>query len=260
MAVAAAAAVCIREVYATEFSVRRKKDRSPVTDADLAAHEAIVKGLAEVGPDWPVISEESPVPPYRERAQWPCYWLVDPLDGTQGFVSRNGDFAVSIALIADHRPVLGVLYAPLTEVCYFACTGGGAFKCRGRQSPRPIRVRERPPRPWTVATSRSRRNPMVAAFIANLGEVQMQRMGSALKACLVAEGKADVYPGFSETSEWDTAAAQCIVEEAGGGVTDLALRPLRYNMGPSTNNPRFLVFGDGELDWLSYLPQRWPEG
>ena len=253
MTVAAAAAQEILAVYDTDFGVRRKEDHSPLTEADMAAHHCIVDGLGCLDPAWPVITEESAKLPFAERAQWRDYWLVDPLDGTREFVKRNGEFTVNIALISEHDPVLGVVLVPVTGDCYFAARGLGAFKREGAGKAQVIQVRKRPADHLVVAGSRSHGTPSTADFIQRLGRTELIAIGSSLKSCLVAEGRADVYPRFGPTSEWDTAAAQCIVEEAGGQLTDQALEPLRYNTKDSLLNPSFLAFGDAAEDWRKYM-------
>lgn len=252
--IAPAAGERIMEVYATDFEVEQKDDNSPLTLADMAAHETIVTGLKNLTPDLPILSEESDKISYDERANWQRYWLVDPLDGTRQFVKRNGEFTVNIALIDDHKPILGVVYVPVTGVSYFACQGVGAFKKLPGQSPAPIKVRACPKERLTVAGSRSHAGQTVQKFIDGLDtQVELIILGSSLKICLVAEGKADIYPRFGPTSEWDTAAAQCIVEQAGGYLTNTQLQAFRYNTKESLLNPYFLVFGDTNKDWLRYV-------
>jgi 3'(2'), 5'-bisphosphate nucleotidase len=253
--IARSAAGPILEVYQTNFTVQRKADQSPVTEADLAAHEVITASLSKLAQRWPVLSEESASIPFSNRALWHRYWLVDPLDGTRDFVKRNDEFSVNIALIEQNRPVLGVILAPVTGICYFAARGLGAHKWVPETSPTPIRVRRCSADRLTVAGSRFHRNPLTDAFIRNLGPSELLVMGSSLKSCLVAEGRADIYPRFGPTSEWDTAAAQCVVEEAGGHLTNTSFEPLRYNTRESLTNPPFLTFGDASVDWRSYLPQ-----
>ncbi len=240
----------IMAIYEGGFSVAEKADRTPLTEADMAAHRTIVEGLQRLTPGLPVLSEESAEIPFEERARWRTYWLVDPLDGTREFIKRNGEFTVNIALVRDHEPVLGVVHAPALGLTYWACRGGGAWKQAGSEAPRRIRVRPFRPGRAVVAGSRSHSDERLAAYCERLGPHELVSMGSALKSCLVAEGRADVYPRFGPTSEWDTAAAQCIVEEAGGHVVDAAGRPLRYNTKPSLLNPDFLVCGDPAGDWL----------
>jgi len=246
----------ILEVYERAFTVVKKEDGSPLTEADHAAHRLIVSRLVAMTPDLPVLSEESAVVAYEERARWEWFWLVDPLDGTKEFVNRNGEFTVNIALIEGARPVLGVVHVPVTGVTYLACQDGGAFK-EGPGAPRQaIRAGHYRGGKARLAGSRSHASTQLASFIARLtaaeGEPELLSMGSSLKLCLVAEGAADVYPRLGPTSEWDTAAAQCVVEVAGGRVTDLEMRPLIYNK-PSQLNPRFLVSDNGDYDWTVYL-------
>ena len=235
-----------------EFSVEEKADKSPLTAADLASHHAIVDGLTALTPDIPILSEESASLPYTERSLWQTYWLVDPLDGTREFIKRNGEFTVNIALIEDGVPVLSVVYVPVTGVSYLACKGQGAFKQEAGER-RAIKVRKLGTGPLMVVGSRSHRGESLNQFLEKLGEHDMVGMGSSLKLCLVAEGAADIYPRLGLTSEWDTAAAQCVVEQAGGYVTDTSMQPLRYNTKDSLLNPFFLVFGDDGRDWSTYL-------
>ncbi len=253
IAIATRAAEVIMAVYSTPFSVRQKADDTPVTEADEASDALINQALKTLTPEYPVLSEESECPPFELRSEWRRYWLVDPLDGTQGFVSRRGDFSINIALVEAHVPRLGVIYLPQSGACYYARSGAGAFRAEHAGAPRRIRVRAKARPPFRVVTSHSRRNPLIGAFIESLGRVQIERVGGALKSCLVAEGRADVYPGFSRTSEWDTAAAQCILEEAGGRIIDGDGKPLRYNTRESLRNPRFLAVGDTRTDWLGAL-------
>jgi 3'(2'), 5'-bisphosphate nucleotidase len=244
----------ILEIYGTEFSIVQKQDRSPLTAADTAAHKTIHAGLARLTPGIPVLSEESGEVPFSERVRWGLYWLVDPLDGTREFIKRNGEFTVNIALIEGHQPILGVVYVPVTGATYLACRGGGAYKRMPGQASIRLHVRAYRGGPVVVAGSRSHAGELLHAFLAKLGEHRLISMGSALKSCLVAEGEADLYPRFGPTSEWDTGAAQCIVEEAGGHVTDTAMQPLRYNTKDSLINPSFFVFGEPDRDWSVYLP------
>lgn len=247
------AGAAIMAVYSTEFEVEHKDDASPLTAADMAAHHALVDGLGQLHPRLPILSEESAQVPYEERRAWRRYWLIDPLDGTREFVKRNGEFTVNIALIDAGRPVLGLVYVPVTGVCYYATAGQGAFKRQGDGPVEPIRCRPLGPGPITIAGSRSHPSARLEAFLERIGPYRIERIGSSLKSCLVAEGRADLYPRLGPTSEWDTAAAQCIVEAAGGRVTDTRMRPLRYNTKASLLNPHFFVSGDPQRDWSRYL-------
>jgi 3'(2'), 5'-bisphosphate nucleotidase len=242
----------IMEIYATDFDVSRKDDSSPLTAADLAANRAITAGLRALPEHYPILTEEAATVAYAERARWNPYWLVDPLDGTKEFVKRNGEFTVNIALIHDHEPVLGVVHAPVPKLDYYAARGVGAFRARDGKSTA-MQVARLGDGAVRVVGSRSHRGPLLDSYLERLGAHEMVPMGSSLKFCIVAEGGADLYPRLGPTSEWDTAAAQAVVECAGGQVTDLEGRPLRYNLREEVLNPHFLVFGDATRDWRSYL-------
>ena len=245
----------ILEIYETDFSVEHKDDNSPLTAADMAAHHCIVEGLNSLTPDLPVLSEESADIPFSTRQTWQRYWLVDPLDGTREFVKRNGEFTVNIALIDGNRSVLGVVYAPVLDVTYAAAAGEGAWKQQGERTKKPIHARNFPNGMPVVAGSRSHRGDSLNDFLARLGEHELLAMGSSLKMCLVAEGAADVYPRFGLTSEWDTAAAQAIVEAAGGRLVTLDMKSMRYNTKDSLLNPEFMAVGDMNHDWASLLSE-----
>ncbi len=243
---------CILEIYGTDFEVDVKHDNTPLTQADLAANECLVAGLNALRPRHPVISEESAAVPFADRRGWKTCWLIDPLDGTKEFIKRNGEFTVNVALVFDHQPVLGVVYAPVLDVCYFAAEGCGAYRQSGTAVPTRIRVKDRLNSHVTVVGSRSHQTVPLMLYLSRLGNHELRPMGSSLKLCLVAEGVADVYPRIGPTSEWDTAAAHCIVNEAGGRVTDLKGEELRYNAREGFLNPYFLVFGDRSADWWRY--------
>ncbi len=262
MALAQQAGRAILQVYqGADFDVATKGDESPVTAADLAAHAVIAPGLKTLLADTPVLSEESVFPDYSVRSGWRRYWLVDPLDGTKEFIQRNGEFTVNIALIEDHVPVLGVVHVPVTGVTYAGRRGLGAFKVDGGVrtaiQPRTMAARAAAGQGVVVVASRSHGGAAVTALIdrlsATLGAVETCSMGSSLKLCLVAEGKADLYPRLGPTSEWDTAAAQAVVEAAGGIVVDSSLEPLRYNTKAELLNPHFYVIGDGQYPWRELL-------
>lgn len=244
----------ILEVYGTDFSVEAKEDRSPLTEADMCSHNIILKGLASLTPDLPVLSEESWEIPFSTRSEWREYWLVDPLDGTKEFVKRNGEFTVNIALIRDHRAVLGAVHVPVKNKSYYGCAEHGAFVRDGDADPLPIRTATKGPGPIKVVGSRSHPSASLREYLENLGSHEIVPMGSSLKLCLVAEGRADIYPRLGPTSEWDTAAAQAVVEAAGGSVTDTRGKPLLYNTKDDILNPHFLVFGDSSHDWTRYVP------
>jgi 3'(2'), 5'-bisphosphate nucleotidase len=243
----------IMKIYDTDFGVDKKSDNSPITEADMAAHHVIVDGLGTLTPKTPVLSEESANIPFEIRSQWKQYWLVDPLDGTREFIKRNGEFTVNIALIDNHESVLGVVYAPVTGALYYAARGVGAYKKSADNELERIRTRKKPARGTIVAGSRSHRGDSLVNFLDRIGGHEIISMGSSLKSCLVAEGSADIYPRLGPTSEWDTAAAQCIVEEAGGRLVLTNMQPMRYNTKESLLNPHFLVVGDPDFDWSQFL-------
>jgi 3'(2'), 5'-bisphosphate nucleotidase len=247
----AEASRAIMEVYASGHDVEYKSDESPITRADRAAHEILAARLARIAPAIPVLSEESEAShALAVRGAWPQLWLVDPLDGTKEFINRNGEFTVNVALVRDHRPVLGVVAAPALGLTYYAVEGGGAFRRRDGAAAEPIRVRPAAD-PLVVVGSRSHRGDSLDAVLARLGSYELRPMGSALKFCLVAEGSADFYPRLGLTSEWDTAAAQAVLEVAGGAVTRLDGTALRYNERDTLLNPHFLAFGDRSRPWAS---------
>ncbi len=232
----------ILDVYQQDFSVEHKDDDSPVTQADLRAHRHIAAALAERWPDIPLLSEEGATLPFETRRAWSQYWLVDPLDGTREFIKKNGEFTVNIALIVNGESVLGVVHAPVPDDTYAAARGAGAIRVRNGVST-PIQTRVQPERP-TVLASRSHRDARTQAWLDELPTHDIASRGSSLKFCLIAAGEADLYPRLGPTSEWDTAAAQCVVEEAGGAVLALPERvPLRYNQKDSLLNSEFLVVG-----------------
>lgn len=251
--IAEQAGQCILEIYETDFTVRDKEDQSPVTEADLAAHDLILRRLHDLTPELPVLSEESAYISFENRSQWNSYWLVDPLDGTREFVKRNGEFTVNIALIDRHQPVMGVVYAPVLGVTYLASRGYGAYRQTLQAARHKISTRKLGSEQLIVAGSRSHSSKRLKRYLAYMGHHNLISIGSSLKSCLVAEGKADLYPRLGATSEWDTAAAQCVVEEAGGFITDMHLRPLSYNTKSSLINPHFFVFGDDSVNWAQYL-------
>ena len=247
------AGAAILEVYAGSFAVEQKSDHSPLTAADMASHRMIVAGLHALTPDIPVLSEESGSIVWETRCAWERYWLVDPLDGTLEVVKRNGEFTVNIALIENHAPVLGVVQLPVTGELYYGVAGEGAFlEAAPGALPKPIATRAARPVP-VVAGSRSHGNDRQGEMLARLGDHQLVAVGSSIKFCMVARGDADLYLRLGPTSEWDTAAAQCVVEQAGGAVVDLQGAPLRYNTRDSLLNPEFLALGDTSVDWLARL-------
>jgi 3'(2'), 5'-bisphosphate nucleotidase len=238
----------IMTIYQSDdFGATSKADNSPLTLADLAAHQCIVAGLGKLQPTYPVLSEEDANIPYAERSKWSCYWLVDPLDGTKEFVKRNGEFTVNIALIENGVPVLGVVFAPVLEVSYYAARGNGAFVQRGKNAA--LAIRTMPHKAGTVVkvvASRSHSDERTQNLLKELGEYECISMGSSLKLCLVAEAAAHFYPRLGPTMEWDTAAAHTVVNEAGGQVCDVTGQALRYNK-EDLHNPEFLVMDKNDV-------------
>jgi 3'(2'), 5'-bisphosphate nucleotidase len=251
---AADAGDAILEVYATDFDVQSKSDESPLTQADLASNQRIIAGLEALTPDIPIISEEVGLPPFAERSRWQRYWLIDPLDGTKEFVNRNGEFTVNIALIDNKRAVLGVVHVPIQGKTYIGCEGYGAELRDGDKDARAIRVATHSSDPVRVVGSRSHRGASLDAYLQQIGEHDMVPMGSSLKFCVVAEGNADIYPRLGLTSEWDTAAAQAVIEQAGGKVLQWNGMPLLYNDKEDILNPYFIVIGAADRDWVALLP------
>lgn len=242
----------INEIYASaDYNVEHKADDSPLTAADMASHRVITAGLRELAPDIPVLSEESADIDWATRRQWSRYWLVDPLDGTREFIKRNGEFTVNIALVEGHQSVMGVVFVPVTGELYHACADQGAFL--EQEGNRTSLQTRKPAEPLVVAGSRSHGNERQAALLAGMGPYETVAMGSSLKFCLLARGEADVYLRTGPTSEWDTAAAQCVLEQAGGAVRQLDGEPLRYNASESLLNPEFLAVGEPGIDWTRKL-------
>jgi 3'(2'), 5'-bisphosphate nucleotidase len=244
----------ILAVYAAgEAQATAKADQSPLTLADLNAQRLIVRRLAELDPDVPVLSEEAAATPFAQRSQWRRYWLVDPLDGTKEFLARNGEFTVNIALIEAQVAVLGVVHVPVTDTTYRGLPGTGAWRQKMDARPEAIAVAAKSATPPRVVGSRSHQGDSLASFLERLGPHRLFSMGSALKFCLIAEGAADVYPRLGPTSEWDTAAAHAVVAGAGGTVCRLDRTPLRYNTRAEPVNPYFVAYGPQDHDWLALL-------
>ena len=241
---AKAAGEKIMAIYLQDFEVDYKDDSSPLTQADLASHHCIVDGLRELTPHIPVLSEESSEAEKINRMSWQTYWLIDPLDGTKEFVKKNGEFTVNIALVTNHQPVFGVVYAPALDVTYWGDKSSGAFKAEGGiEQAITVRPRSANSADWVVVGSRSHQSDEFKAFMKDYVDAEIISMGSSLKLCLVAEGKADLYPRLGLTSEWDTAASQAVVEAAGGQVLAFPeMKPLGCNQNAdSLLNPQFIV-------------------
>ncbi|MCG9698035.1 3'(2'),5'-bisphosphate nucleotidase CysQ [Shewanella sp. Isolate11] len=257
ISIAVEAGVAIKDIYLKgSFKKEVKSDNTPVTSADLTAHNIITSALKTLTPDIPILSEEDADIPFEQRSQWQRYWLVDPLDGTGEFIAGSGDFSVIIALVEHNRPVMGIVYVPMTEVIYYAIAGLGAYK---RSDKGELRICSRQLTPddtpsLRLAVSR-RQDPhsVLKLFNRNSHCELIVLGGAALKSCLVAEGRADCYVRIGPTGEWDTGAAQIIIEEAGGQVMDLELQPLSYNERETLENPNFIVVGSPQLAWDELL-------
>lgn len=240
---AEAAGAQIMAIYnAGPTAVVHKADASPLTAADLAAHDCIVAGLQRLTPDMPIVSEEGCVPDEGARRA-PRFWLVDPLDGTKEFVARNGEFTVNIALIEQGQPVLGVVVVPAQQVSYWGAMGQGAYRRRSGEAVAQrlnVALPRQAGRPLRVLASKHHFHEDTRALVERMGAHELVQAGSSLKFCRIAEGAADVYPRLGPTSEWDTAAAQAVVEAAGGHVCTLLGEPLRYGKA-DVLNPDFVV-------------------
>lgn len=246
--IAEAAGREVMAVYGSDFASWRKHDQSPLTEADLRADAVIRQGLAAAFPKMFILSEESSSAAVEDAG---TFFLVDPLDGTKEFLKRNDEFTVNIALVHRGVPVAGVVLAPALGELFYAAQGLGAWK-RSAAGTVPLQVaKHAAARPLRVIGSRSHGGEALAAWLASLPqEHTFVAAGSSLKFCRIAEGQADIYPRFGPTSQWDTAAAQCVLEGAGGAVTDLAGAPLRYGLDRPVLNPEFVAVGDRGLNRL----------
>ena len=241
------ASKAILEIYADEdrFKTEIKGDNSPLTEADKLSNKIICEALADHFPGIPVISEDTKQAHYEERAAYKHFFLVDPLDGTKEFIKRNGEFTINIAYVEGHHPIGGFVYVPCTSTAYVAFYGDGAFRISADGTKTPLRTQ-----PFNllddqlkVVASRSHRDPMTEKIISRLNQPEIVSVGSSLKFLLIADGKADFYPRLAPTSEWDTAATQCILEEAGGSILQYPiLHPMVYNK-PDLLNPHFIAMG-----------------
>ncbi len=223
-----------------EKTIDFKSDNSPLTIADKTSHELIEEALQNQFPEIPILSEEGASVPYEERAQWDTYWCVDPLDGTKEFINRNGEFTVNIALIKDCQPVLGVVYAPAIDTLYIGELESGAWMQQGGEAKKDIQVNKKNAGRIAVR-SKSHAAPEEEEILQKFDVTDTISVGSSLKFCMVAEGKADVYYRHGPTMEWDTAAGQAVVEAAGGSVSD-GEQPFRYNK-ENLLNGSFLCLG-----------------
>jgi 3'(2'), 5'-bisphosphate nucleotidase len=253
-----AAAKKAGEVLSSHFysafshSVTTKSDQSPVTQADIAADKIIVKQLQKINSTIPILTEETAIPDFAVRQTWKTYWLVDPLDGTRGFIKRSPEFCINIALIENHEAIMGVIYAPISQACFYAIKNQGAFFIDPKNNiAHPIQTTKNNEGTLRFLTGyfdqviqMQDRKKLLEKY---LGSVSIQQMNSALKFPHIAQGLADIYVRFGATSEWDSAAGQCILCEAGGSVVDFQGNPLQYNAKSSLINPSFIAIGDVRL-------------
>ena len=233
----------ILQIYnENSFDLRLKTDNSPLTEADIAAHNIITQQLKLITPKIPILSEESAVVSWQERKQWEYYWLIDPLDGTKEFIKKNGEFTVNIALIYQHNPIIGVVHAPVLNETWIGEQGEPSKKIE-KGGTRVIKVKPyKKNETYKVVGSRSHTGDSLNDFLEKLETYELVLMGSSIKLCLVAEGRAHIYPRFGPTSEWDTAAAHAVVNSAGGEVINSKTQePLRYNSKDLLRNPYFIV-------------------
>lgn len=242
-----------------EFEI--KEDNSPLTDADNRAHRLIEAELKQFSPTIPILSEESEHVPPEERLGWTQFWIVDPLDGTKEFIKRNGEFTVNIALVTNGIPELGIVHAPVTGNNYIGKVGSGAWKIgiNGEYEEISASKFQSKDRNIHVVASRSHRGLLLDKLIQTMesrfGQIDVVSMGSSLKICLLAEGKADIYPRLAPTSEWDTAAAHAVLKAAGGEIYDTSFETLRYNQKESLLNPNFIAVADTAFNWSSLIGQ-----
>ncbi|MBF9001871.1 3'(2'),5'-bisphosphate nucleotidase CysQ [Vibrio nitrifigilis] len=257
ISIARAAGQMILDIYENKsYDAFTKADHTPVTSADLAAHKLVTERLRELTPDIPVLSEEAANISLETRETWERYWLVDPLDGTQEFIARSGDFATVIALVEHNQPTMGVVYGPVSGVTYYAYKGKGAWKIPDMSEHIRINTLKHELVHPSIAIAISRRQDInrITSQLSSAWNYELVPLGSAaLKACLVAEGAVDCYLRLGPTGEWDTAATQCIVEEAGGNILSTQLSPLSYNERETLENPNFIVLGDPNLPWDEIL-------
>lgn len=263
------AADAIMEVYQRKFEVQYKKDDSPVTEADLKSHQILEEGLKRLTPELPLLSEESNrQAPWEERQTWTQYWLLDPLDGTKGFLSHTDDFTINLALIKDHEPIVGLVSVPAQNILYVGRPEHGySYILDSDKNRSDIRCRYMSladDTECTVVTSRHHRDARLEMFLTNLDQrmprgIKASATGSALKLCILAQGEADLYPRLGPTSEWDIAAPQAVLQAAGGQVLTLDGKPLLYNTKDSLLNPEFMAVADPGFHWHNLITASLPK-
>ncbi len=234
----------ILDIYETNYDIKIKDDFSPLTEADVLSHQIILSSLRNLTPKIPILSEESSHISFKDRAKWREYWLVDPLDGTKEFIKKNGEFTTNIALISENRPVFGVIYAPAINQIYWGSELNGSFMKLDNKNIQRIRVNEKQGLKVNVVSSRSHKTGAEKDFLRKIGDHEEHQVGSSLKFCLVASGRADIYPRFGPTSEWDIAAGDAILKFSGGGLLDENRNSILYNKKRNIINGSFFAFGD----------------
>ena len=239
--IAKEAGIAITEIYNSDFDYQLKKDLSPITAADNLSHNIITERLKTLTPQTPILSEENCNIPYKIRSQWTQYWLVDPLDGTKEFISKNGEFTVNIALIENNTPIFGVIDIPITNETYWGSKVDGSFCSDANNDIKQINVSEDNQNPIRLVASRSHPSEMLNDLLEKIIDYEIIEVGSSIKFCLIASGQADCYPRFGPTSEWDTAAGEAIVSYASGCVVTARGNSMNYNVKEDYLNPNFIV-------------------
>ena len=237
----------ILEVYNSDFDYEIKEDLSPLTKADTLSHEIICEGLKVLTPNIPILSEESSDIPFNIRSSWKQYWLIDPLDGTKEFIKRNGEFTVNIALINNNKPIFGIIHAPVLNQTFWGSENSGSFQMEGKKEQKKITVSSCDKFSLRIVASRSHTSEKLNILLRKIEKYEIIHIGSSLKFCLIASGKADIYPRFGPTSEWDSAAGEAIVRFAGGKVISTNRKSLTYNSKKSYLNPDFIISNDQDL-------------
>ncbi len=234
----------IMSIYSTNFDYELKDDNSPLTKADIASNQIIINELERMNPSYPILSEESSNVKFEERSKWERYWLVDPLDGTKEFLKKNDEFTVNIALIEKNTPIFGVIRVPAKSITYWGGVDIGSYSKKDGESSKKINVSKRRSTGLRVVSSRSHKNNRLDECLSNFDSIQDINIGSSLKFCLLAEGKADLYPRLGPTSEWDTAAGEAILKYSGGYLLTIDGKKMNYNNSEALLNPYFIASSD----------------
>ena len=236
----------IMDIYESEFDVNFKSDQSPLTKADIVSNKIISDSLYKLNPKIPILSEESSHISFNERSSWDEYWLIDPLDGTKEFINKNGEFTTNIALIKKNKPIFGIIHVPATKETYWGSKTEGSFYIKGNDQKIKLCVETRMRSKVRIVASRSHPSRMLDILLEEIGEYEIITKGSSLKLCLIAKGEADIYPRLGPTSEWDIAAGQAVLENAGGLMSDLQNKSIVYNK-KDIINPYFIAASNNEI-------------